>query len=177
MCADDDAAGYKPAASPRHDEGLDKWMEEEIMNEWLFTMASRTHRDNVRLPRAPFASSSSSISGAKGPVRAVESTKETYKHWWKSATNKKSELDSKREANRVTHHINSCPSMPALLCLWFLLLLTFFVGTRIGKRRSLWSFSVELGEEQGGPTNCKTTPVFKKMFLTNATNRLHVNFA
>lgn len=80
----------------------------------------------------------------------------------------------------MTHHINYCPSMPALLCVCFLLLsllLTFFVGTRIGKRKSLWSFSVELGEEQGDPTNSKTTPVFKKMVLTKATNRLHVKFA
>lgn len=132
------------------------------------------------MPTSPLASSSSSISGAKGPARAVESTKETYKHWRRSATNKRTKLDSRREANHVTHHFNYCPSMLALLCVCFLLLsllLTFFVGTRIGKRRSLWSFSVEFGEEQGGPTNCKTTPVFKKMFLTNATNRLHVNFS
>lgn len=77
----------------------------------------------------------------------------------------------------MTHHINYYSSMPALLCVWFLLLsllLTFFVGTQIGKRRSLWSFSVEFGEEQGGTTNFRTTPVFEKVVLTNATNRLHV---
>lgn len=57
------------------------------MNELLYLDVERhsgiqnTRGRREGLPTSPLASSSSSVSGAKGPARAVESTKETYKHW------------------------------------------------------------------------------------------------
>lgn len=57
------------------------------MNELLYLDVERhsgiqnTRGRREGLPTSPLASSSSSVSGLKGLARAVESTKETYKHW------------------------------------------------------------------------------------------------